>query len=207
LLAELVELIQASLPRPKWKYLVRLHVSGDYFSQDYFDAWVKVARLNPQTVFYGYTKSLPFWIKRKRNIPKNLRLTASRGGKWDSLIEPHGLRSARVVFSEAEAKRLRLPIDHDDSHAYATRGNFALLLHGTQPAGSESARVWQALKKIGKGGYHNQKRGRGWGGKDYAGQPLSKNYGGGTPAPKGMKDFAKKQVLAILNEDWEAVSA
>jgi hypothetical protein len=188
--AELVELIQSSLPRPNWKYLVRLHVSGDYFSQDYFDAWLKVARLNPQTVFYGYTKSLPFWIKRKRNIPKNLRLTASRGGKWDSLIESHNLRSAKVVFSEAEAKRLRLPIDHDDSHAYSTRGNFALLLHGTQPAGSEAGKAWQRLKEIGKGGYRNFRRGKSWGGKDYAGKPLPKNYVGVLPPPVGMKVIA-----------------
>ena len=187
--AEMVKLITDSLPHPNWKYLVRLHVSGDYFSQDYFDAWLKVARFNPQTVFYGYTKSLPFWIKRKRYIPKNLILTASRGGKWDSLIEPHGLRSARVVFSEAEAAELGLPLDHDDSHAYEGTGDFALLLHGTQPAGSKSAKAWTALKKIGKGGYHNQKRGRGWG-KDYAGNSLKKNHGGGTPSPKGMKVFA-----------------
>jgi hypothetical protein len=150
---EMVELIQANLPHKKWKYMVRLHVSGDYFSQDYFDAWLTVAKLNPQTIFYGYTKSLPFWIKRIKELPTNLRLTASIGGRWDSLIEPHKLRYAKVVFSEAEAKRLKLPLDHDDSHAYSGKGNFGILLHGTQPAGSLAGEAWQRLKEIGKAGY------------------------------------------------------
>lgn len=152
-IAEMVELIQTSLPRRTWKHFIRLHVSGDYFSQDYFDAWLIVARLNPGTIFYGYTKSLPFWVKRINEIPKNLRLTASIGGKWDSLIETHKLRYAKVVFTEAEAKRLRLPLDKDDSHAHSGRGNFGILLHGTQPAGSEAASAWQRLKEVGKAGY------------------------------------------------------
>lgn len=185
-LSEMVELITASLPHPHWKFIVRLHVSGDFFSQDYFDAWLAVIRQHPATLFYAYTKSLPFWLLRQGMIPDNLKLVASRGGKWDSLIEEKGLRSAKVVYSEAEAATLGLEIDHDDSHAYEGDKDFALLLHGTQPAGSEAGKAWQALKQIGKGGYHNQKRGRGWGGKDYAGKPLPKNYvGGTTPSYKG----------------------
>lgn len=184
--AEMVDLIEASLPTVNWRYIIRLHVSGDFFSQDYFDAWLQVAVNHPQTIIYTYTKSLPYWIARKGVLPSNMRLVASRGGRWDNLIEANGLRSARVVYSEAEAASLGLPIDHDDSHAYDFAGDFALLLHGTQPKGSKAAEAWSALKKIGKGGYHNQKRGRGWGGKDYAGKPLPKNYAGAsTPSYKG----------------------
>jgi hypothetical protein len=39
--------------------------------------------------------------------------TASRGGRDDHLIEEHSLRSARVVYSEAEADALGLEIDHE----------------------------------------------------------------------------------------------
>jgi hypothetical protein len=186
----MVELITASLPHPHWKFMVRLHVSGDFFSQDYFDAWMTVAQQNDDVIFYAYTKSLPFWLARGAVLPKNMRLVASRGGKWDNLIQTNGLRAATVVYSEAEAAELGLPIDHDDSHAYAGHSNFALLLHGTQPASSQAAKAWQALKSSGKAGYHNQKRGRGWGGKDYAGKPLPKNYVGVLPPPAGMKTFA-----------------
>jgi hypothetical protein len=39
-------LIDRSLPRKGIK-LVRMHASGDFFSQAYFDAWIEVARWNP----------------------------------------------------------------------------------------------------------------------------------------------------------------
>lgn len=188
--AEMESLIRNSMPKPNWKFMVRLHVSGDFFSQDYFDAWLNVAKSMPKTVFYTYTKSLPFWLARRSVMPKNFRLVASRGGKWDALIEKHGLRSVRVVFSEAEAAKLGLKIDHDDSLAYQGRKDFLVLIHGTQPAGSPAAAAWQALKKIGKGGYGNQRKGRSWNSKDSVGVPIKKNRGGGTPAPMGMLVFA-----------------
>ena len=68
------------------------------------------------------------------------------------------LRSAKVVFSEAEAEKLGLEIDHDDSHAARPSlrdQDFALLIHGTQPAGSEAAKALKELK--GKGSYSRKK--------------------------------------------------
>src|SRR5438067_13835352 len=53
---EMVGLILESLT-PLAGY-VRVHESGDFFSQAYFDAWLTVARLRPRTVIYGYTKSV-----------------------------------------------------------------------------------------------------------------------------------------------------
>jgi hypothetical protein len=159
---EMVELITASLPKVNWKYLIRTGNAGDFFSQDEFDAWVTVARNHPKTLFYGYTKSLPFWVARLGSIPDNFRQIASRGGKYDHLIEPYHLPECEIVLSEQEAADKGIEIDHDDSHAYDYKGKFALLIHGTQPAGSPAASAWTALKKIGKGGYHNQKNGRGW---------------------------------------------
>jgi len=58
------------------------------------------------------------------------------------------------VFSEAEAVDLGLFIDHDDSHAANPTWrdeSFALLIHGTQPKGTEAATALKALK--GKGSY------------------------------------------------------
>jgi hypothetical protein len=132
---------------------VRIHVSGDFFSQDYFDAWIAVAKERTQTLFYAYTKSLPYWVARLGSIPRNFVLTASTGGQQDHLIEAHGLRYAQVVFSEVEADQLGLPIDHDDSHAMQAGGNFALLIHGTQSAETEAAKAMSALKSQGWYGY------------------------------------------------------
>jgi len=126
--------------------LVRIHVSGDFFSLDYFDAWCQVASQRPNVLFYAYTKSLHHWVARLGYIPSNLRLVASYGGKYDELIEKHNLRFARVVYSKYEARKLKLQIDHDDSLAFKGTKSFALLVHGTQAKGSRGAKSWQAQK-------------------------------------------------------------
>jgi hypothetical protein len=149
---EMVELILESLPK-KIK-LVRVHSSGDFFNQDYFDAWLIVATKRPDLIFYAYTKMLPFWINRFNAIPSNFKLTASEGGKWDAKIKEYNLRSVKVVYSIKEAKKLKLPIDHDDTHAWKTNDNFALLIHGTQPAGTDASKAMQKLRVKGLNGYN-----------------------------------------------------
>lgn len=127
--------------------VLRYHVGGDFFSQEHFDAAIEVANLRPDVLFYAYTKSLLYWLMRRRRIPSNLILTASYGGRWDYAIEEFGLRYAKVVYDESETY---LPIDHDDSHAADPdmRGqNFALLIHGPQPAGSRGAKVWRHKRR------------------------------------------------------------
>jgi Gene product 88 len=140
---------------------VRIHDSGDFFSQDYFDSWLEVARQRPRTHFYAYVKALPFWVQRLDEVGTgykpgeipNLVLTASYGGSRDELITRHGLRYARVVHSEAEAEELGLELDHDDSHAIQPGSSFALLIHGTQPAGTDAAQAVRELRNQGEFGY------------------------------------------------------
>ena len=66
-----VKLIETSLPPAKWGKPTRPHVAGDFFNQTYFDAWMEVARHQPNRLFYAYTKALPLWVKRLKTIPKN----------------------------------------------------------------------------------------------------------------------------------------
>jgi hypothetical protein len=90
---------------------------------------------------------------------ENFVLTASYGGRDDHLINEFGMRSAKVVFSQAEAEKLGLEIDHDDSHAAKPslrNQDFALLIHGTQPKGSAASEALRALK--GKGSYSRKKK-------------------------------------------------
>ncbi len=140
---------------------VRVHVAGDFFSLAYLDAWLEVARRRPDTLFYFYTKSVRHWVARldvigdghaPGSLP-NVVPTASYGGKDDALITRHGLRSAVVVYSEQEAHSRGLAIDHDDSSAMAHGADFALLIHGMQPSGSEAARAIQTLRMAGEFGY------------------------------------------------------
>ena len=112
--------------------------------------------MNPDKLFYAYTKSLRYWIKYREwadQIP-NFVLTASRGGRDDDMIMKHNLRESVVVFSEDEAYERNLTIDHDDSHAAVpswSNKDFALLVHGVQPAGTPASKAVSALK--GKGSY------------------------------------------------------
>lgn len=150
---KMVGMIYGSLPRKGIK-LVRVHASGDFFSQTYFDAWLKIASAKPNLIFYAYTKALPYWIARKNRIPANFKLVASRGGKFDNMIKTYKLRNVRVVFSEAQASKFwKLKLDHDDKLAWQGDENFALLLHGTQPAGTKAAKALYKLRKLGQGGY------------------------------------------------------
>ena len=132
--------------------ICRIHVAGDFFNAKYFQAWIKLALNYPDRLFYAYTKSLPYWIENIENIPYNLVLTASLGGRHDDKIDKYNLRAARVVFSENEAYHYGLDIDHDDSHAARPSlrdEDFALLIHGTQPANTEASNAIKTLKANG----------------------------------------------------------
>jgi hypothetical protein len=155
---EMVKLINSSLPENAG--IVRIHVAGDFFSLPYMHAWYTVAMLNPSVLFYAYTKSLRFWVGGINELPilHNFVLTASYGGRDDHMIDEFNLRSTKVVYSEAIAAVLGLDIDHDDSHAAKPSlrdQDFALLIHGTQPAGSQASVALKELK--GKGSYSRKK--------------------------------------------------
>jgi len=129
-----VELINSSIQKKRGKKTtkVRIHESGDFFSGVYLDAWIQVAQLNPDLKFYCYSKSLQLFLYL--TLPTNFYVTASKGGKFDYLID-HIVRYSVVVADEQEAESLGLEVDHDDSHCFGDKP-FALLVHGTQPKGS-----------------------------------------------------------------------
>lgn len=137
--------------------IVRIHVSGDFFNAQYFRAWCYVAMHRPETKFYAYTKSVNIVADNMHIIPDNLVLTLSEGGKHDHLIHHLDIKSAKVVFSEEEAEALSLEVDHDDSHAIEGTDNFALLIHGVQPTGTDASKAIKALKANGiKFSYSNK---------------------------------------------------
>lgn len=145
-----INFIESHLPKDAG--IVRIHVAGDFFNQDYFDAWVEVSKNNPNVLFYAYTKSLPYWVARLNEIPDNFILTASYGGRRDALIKKHNLRSVKIVHSTYQARKLKLQIDHDDSHAAIPskkHKDFALLIHGIQKTKTKASKAIQRMKKLG----------------------------------------------------------
>lgn len=153
------ELINNSLQnaRKKGTKLVRIHESGDFFSGAYLDAWIAVARINPDLQFYCYSKNLPIFIEA--NLPDNFFMTASYGGKFDSMIDAGMFtRYSKVVHNDEEAEALGLEVDHDDSHCFGEKP-FALLVHSIQPAGSTYGKAIWARRKAGKfSGYAKERQ-------------------------------------------------
>jgi hypothetical protein len=147
-LETMVNLIIDSLPIDAT--IIRVHVGGDFFNEKYFQAWQQVARLNPNKLFYSYTKSIPYWINNLDLIPGNFILNASYGGRSDYLIDQYNLKSASVVFSEQQAIDQGLLIDHDERHAIASNASFALLLHGTQPKNTPQADAKKQIDRLEK---------------------------------------------------------
>ena len=129
--------------------ILRIHEAGDFFSQDYLDAWIEVAKRMPQTLFYAYTVSLPYYMARKNSLPKNFKVIASMDKHNEKFIMDNDLRYSTVVGSEEEARELGLPIDVDDSIAWGSDDNFALVIHGSQPKGSEAAETLKQNRKSG----------------------------------------------------------
>jgi hypothetical protein len=148
------DLIDSSIQQHRTKNtkLVRIHESGDFFSGSYLDAWIEVAIRNPDLKFYCYSKSLQLFLNFK--LPANFYMTASYGGKFDHLIdEGFFTRYAKVFMTEDEANSANLEVDHDDSHCFGDKP-FALLVHGTQPKGSEWGKAIRQRRKNNQfGGY------------------------------------------------------
>ena len=155
--------------------IVRIHVGGDFYSTKYLEGWSIALRATdlpqnqpmPRVIGYAYTKSLQHVAKLRHTLPENFVLTASEGGKYDFALESKwdteggspalkGLKTAKVVYSPEQAQSEGLEIDHDDSHAVFGKESFGLLIHGTQPKGSQSAKALSSLKARGvDSGYSN----------------------------------------------------
>ena len=124
-------LIEESLPRDV--KVVRIHSSGDFFNEKYFEAWCKVAKNHPEINFFGYTKVLPYV---KANKPDNFKLVYSYGGKLDDKLENEPV--SYVVNSMQDAINKGLPVscqsDPADDYDYImSQKSFALVIHGMQP--------------------------------------------------------------------------
>jgi hypothetical protein len=111
---------------PKDCKSLRIHSAGDFYNQEYFDMWVKLAITNPLVEMWAYTKSLSYWVKRLNDIPDNLILTASYGGRQDYLITEYDLKNVVVYQSIYDVPKDR-PIDNNDDWARVPKINFALL--------------------------------------------------------------------------------
>lgn len=108
---------------------IRLHDSGDFYSQEYLDSWFSIMRQFPAKSFYCYTKSLQLdWTA----TPINFTRVQSFGGRFDHLIDtskPH----ARIFATHADRRRAGY-VDGNRDDGPAQRGviRIGLVYHGTR---------------------------------------------------------------------------
>jgi hypothetical protein len=82
--------------------LVRIHDSGDFYSEAYLRAWLTIARMTPHALFYAYTKEVGLLERVGRAAPPNFLWVYSMGGRQDSRVDRDRMRHADV-FPTAEA--------------------------------------------------------------------------------------------------------
>jgi hypothetical protein len=59
------------------KVYFRIHESGDFYNQEYFNKWVVIANNFPEITFLAYTKSVKYVKETKYNIPPNFTIRYS----------------------------------------------------------------------------------------------------------------------------------
>jgi len=126
--ADFVSVLSAEIQARK-VHKLRVHDSGDFFSLKYLQAWAEIARQNPKTLFYAYTKMLP--LLDNVVLPGNFVVIKSAGGKWDNLIDQSKDRHSRVFSSQSELMAAGYAdVTKLDSRAYGKNPKIGLVYHG-----------------------------------------------------------------------------
>lgn len=96
--------MMAELARPVMKEKkVRIHDAGDFFSDAYLAAWIRIIQANPHVYFYAYTKEVSRYRRLvEPSTPANSGWVLSLGGREDEFIDPSRDRIADVFPTEAD---------------------------------------------------------------------------------------------------------
>lgn len=115
---------------------IRIHDSGDFYSQEYAFKWFEIMRQNPAVKFYAYTKMISMFtdFKLLGIIPENFTVIYSFGGKEDYLIDRSTDRHAYVFSSsnELDAMGYANGTDNDMIAAEGKSNKIGLVYHGVK---------------------------------------------------------------------------
>lgn len=79
---------------------IRVHDSGDYYSKEYLNKWIQIAKNNPDVKFYSYTNSIQM-IKNVK-LPDNFDIIFSSSGKQVNLVNKDIDRHSEIFKTESE---------------------------------------------------------------------------------------------------------
>lgn len=134
----------------KW---IRVHDSGEFFSDDYLLTWMRIMRNSPGVRFYCYTKEISRFKRLVVNdAPDNFLWCYSLGGKEDHLIDLNTERHADV-FPDVEAL---IAAEYTDQ----TESDLLSVLSESPLVGIPANRIPHLLKKQGRETFGSLQRAR-----------------------------------------------
>jgi hypothetical protein len=111
---------------------VRLHSSGDFYSQEYLNTWVTIAKCNSSIIFYAYTKSIEL-LKNYSDLPSNFKVIYSIGGLQDYLVDKNTDRHSQVFPNQdALVKAGYTDGSSDDMVCLGSNPKIGLVYHGVK---------------------------------------------------------------------------
>lgn len=117
------------------KCLIRIHDSGDFFSDQYIFHWCMIMERLTNIQFYAYTKMISDFNSLRDDglVPNNLTLIYSYGGSEDHLIDPKRDRHSRVFTDETSLLEAGYAdASHNDTVAIGDNPRIGLIYHGSK---------------------------------------------------------------------------
>lgn len=133
---------------------VRIHSCGDFYSREYLNKWIKIARLCPNVTLYAYTKNVSLFKSgsntgKKVNrvgginftrirLPSNLKVVFSYGGKEDHLITKYDKRVKVFSTLKALMREGYVCANYNDLVCLGPKKKIGLIYHGGKKMQTQS---------------------------------------------------------------------
>lgn len=98
---DFIDIMKKEIIKKRVDFL-RVHDSGDFYSNKYFLNWMQIAKSLPNVKFYAYTNSIQIVKNNKNNIPENFDFIFSDSGKQINLIDKNKDRYTKIFKTEKE---------------------------------------------------------------------------------------------------------
>ena len=99
-----IDIMKSEIIKKRVDFL-RVHDSGDFYSNKYFLKWMQIANELPNVKFYAYTNSISIVKNNSNSIPNNFDFIFSDSGKQTNLINKNKDRHTKIFKTETELQK------------------------------------------------------------------------------------------------------